>query len=59
MQSLGLPTENLLDGSPNRVLLFVEAVLNGQDQEEISNGAIDGIIDPLLTGRLFAKERRS
>jgi len=59
MQSLGLPTENLLDGSPNRVLLFVEAMLNGEDKEEIANGAIDGIIDPLLTGRLFAKQRRS
>jgi hypothetical protein len=59
MQSLGLPTENLLDGSPNRVLLFVEAMLTGEDKEEIANGAIDGIIDPLLTGRLFAKQRRS
>jgi len=59
MQSLGLPTENLLDGSPNRVLLFVEAMLNGEDKEEIANGGIDGIIDPLLTGRVFAKQRRS
>lgn len=59
MQSLGLPTENLLDGSPNRVLLFVEAMLNGEDKEEIANGGIDGIIDPLLTGRIFAKQRRS
>ena len=59
MQSLGLPTENLLDGSPNRVLLFVEAMLNGEDKEEIANGAIDGVIDPLLPGRIFAKQKRS
>lgn len=59
MQSLGLPTENLLDGSPNRVLLFVEAMLNGEDKEEIANGAIDGVLDPALPGRLFAKQRRS
>jgi hypothetical protein len=57
MQSLGLPTEDLLDGTPNRVLLFAEAVINGTDNEEITNGAVDGFIDPLLTGRVFAKKR--
>ena len=57
MQSLGLPTEDLLDGSPNRVLLFAESVINGMDTEEITNGAVDGFIDPLLTGRVFAKKR--
>jgi hypothetical protein len=57
MQALGLPTEPLLDGSPNRVLLFAESVINGIDNEEISNGAVDGFIDPLLTGRVFAKKR--
>jgi hypothetical protein len=59
MQNLGLKTENLLDGSPNRVLLFVESIINGMDSEEIANGAIDGLIDPLLTGRVFAKKRHS
>ena len=57
MQSLGLPTEDLLDGTPNRVLLFAESVINGMDTEEITNGAVDGFIDPLLTGRVFAKKR--
>lgn len=57
MQSLGLPTEDLLDGTPNRVLLFSEAIINGMDTEEITNGAVDGFIDPLLTGRVFAKKR--
>jgi hypothetical protein len=46
MQSLGLPTEDLLDGTPNRVLLFAEAIINGMDTEEITNGAVDGFIDP-------------
>lgn len=59
MQNLGLKTENLLDGSPNRVLLFVESIINGMDSEEIANGAVDGLIDPLLTGRVFAKKRHS
>lgn len=57
MQSLGLPTEDLLDGTPNRVLLFAEAIINGMDTEEITNGAVDGFIDPQLTGRVFAKKR--
>jgi hypothetical protein len=57
MQNLGLKTENLLDGSPNRVLLFAESLINGMDSEEITNGAVDGFIDPLLTGRVFAKKR--
>jgi hypothetical protein len=57
MQSLGLPTENLLDGTPNRVLLFAESIINGVDSEEIANGAVDGFIDPQLTGRVFAKKR--
>jgi hypothetical protein len=29
------------------------------DSEEIANGAVDGLIDPLLTGRVFAKKRHS
>jgi len=57
MQSLGLPTENLLDGTPNRVLLFAESIINGVDSEEIANGAVDGFIDPQLTGKVFAKKR--
>jgi len=57
MQNLGLPTEPLLDGTPNRVLLFAESIINGMDNEEIANGAVDGFIDPLLTGRVFAKKR--
>lgn len=57
MQSLGLPTEPLLDGTPNRVLLFAESIINGMDNEEIANGAVDGFIDPQLTGRVFAKKR--
>lgn len=57
MQSLGLPTEPLLDGTPNRVLLFAESIINGMDSEEIANGAVDGFIDPQLTGRVFAKKR--
>ena len=40
MQKLGLPTGPLPDGSPNLMLQFAFAVLNGQDREQKENGKV-------------------
>ena len=67
--SRGVPGKNIriINGKPLIVWSIEQAlatkeidrVVVSTDSEEIANGAVDGLIDPLLTGRVFAKKRHS
>lgn len=49
-QSLGLPTGDLPDGSPNLALAALFSQLKGQDKEQNENGRVDFAIPPLAVG---------
>lgn len=54
MQSLGLPTGPLPDGSPNLMLQYGKTLLCGAEQENAENGKIDAdVIIPPMTGGVF------
>ena len=46
MQELGLPTEPLPDGSPNKMIQFASAVLKGKAKENAESGRTDVTINP-------------
>jgi hypothetical protein len=61
LQSLGLPTGPMPDGSPNITNVFVDALVKGMDKEESENGTIDAmVLVPPITGgilKVFGKKR--
>lgn len=61
MQTLGLPTGAMPDGSPNLMNQFMGSILKGSDKEESENGTVDAtvIVPPLVGGLLtvYAKKR--
>ena len=61
LQSLGIPTGALPDGSPNLMNQFMTAILKGSDKEESENGTIDAtvLVPPIVGGLLtvFGKKR--
>jgi hypothetical protein len=61
LQSLGLPTGPMPDGSPNLTNVFVDAIVKGMDKEENENGTIDAmVLVPPITGgilKVFGKKR--
>jgi hypothetical protein len=61
LQSLGLPTGPMPDGSPNLTNVFVDAMVKGMDKEENENGTIDAmVLVPPITGgilKVFGKKR--
>lgn len=52
LQSIGIPTGTLPDGSPNLMLLYNLATHKGQDKENAENGKIEayGIVPPVVGG---------
>jgi hypothetical protein len=38
MQQLGLPTEPLPDGSPNKMIQFISSAFKGKSKENAENG---------------------
>ncbi len=46
-EKLGIPTGDLPDGSPNKYLLGIKAIIDGIDKEESENGQVQIAIDPL------------
>lgn len=58
LQSLGIPTGTLPDGSPNLMALFNFASNKGAEKEEAQNGAIDAFgVGPTGPIKIFAKGR--
>ena len=61
LQSFGVPTGTLPDGSPNLMALYTLAAHKGADKEETENGKIEGVvIVPPTTGgilRVSGKKR--
>jgi hypothetical protein len=61
LQTLGVPTGNLPDGSPNLMNQFMGSIVKGMDKEESENGTIDAtvLVPPVVGGllRVFAKKR--
>jgi HPt (histidine-containing phosphotransfer) domain-containing protein len=61
LQSVGIPTGTLPDGSPNLMGVYNLMTHKGSDKEESENGKVEGtVIVPPLTGgilRVFAKKR--
>ena len=61
LQSVGIPTGTLPDGSPNLMGIYNLMTHKGSDKEESENGKTEGVvIVPPLTGgilRIFAKKR--
>ena len=61
LQSFGIPTGVLPDGSPNLMGLYNLASNKGADDEETENGKVEGaVIVPPITGgilRIFGKKR--
>ena len=59
LQSLGIPTGALPDGSPNLMLLYNLATHRGADKENAENGKIDaiGLVPPITGGlvQIFGK----
>ena len=47
LQELGVPTEPLPDGSPNKMIQFMSASFKGQDKENSENGKTSVTINPL------------
>jgi hypothetical protein len=46
LQSLGLPTGPMPDGSPNLTNVFVDTIIKGIDKEESENGLLDALVIP-------------
>jgi len=46
-EKLGIPTGPLPDGTPNKFVLAMKAVIDGMDKEEAENGQVQIAIDPL------------
>jgi hypothetical protein len=61
LQSIGMPTGPLPDGSPNLMNQLIMSISKGLDKEEAENGTIDAmVLVPPLTGGLlqvFGKKR--
>ena len=61
LQSVGIPTGVLPDGSPNLMAIYNYMSHQGSDKEETENGKVEGVvIVPPTTGgilRVFAKKR--
>jgi hypothetical protein len=61
LQSVGIPTGTLPDGSPNLMAVYNFMTHQGSDKEETENGKVEGVvIVPPTTGgilRVFAKKR--
>lgn len=58
LQSLGIPTGTLPDGSPNLMALYNLASNKGAEKEEAENGAVDGFaVGPTGPVKLFLKSR--
>lgn len=58
LQTLGIPTGTLPDGSPNLMLLYNWASNRGAEKEEAENGTIDAIgISPSGPVDIFGKKR--
>lgn len=61
LQSVGIPTGTLPDGSPNLMGVYNLMTHKGADKEESENGKVEGlVIVPPLTGgplRIFGKKR--
>lgn len=61
LQSVGIPTGTLPDGSPNLMGIYNLMTHKGADKEESENGKVEGlVIVPPLTGgplRIFGKKR--
>jgi hypothetical protein len=61
LQSVGIPTGVLPDGSPNLMAVYNYMTHQGSDKEESENGKVEGVvIVPPTTGgilRVFAKKR--
>jgi hypothetical protein len=61
LQSVGIPTGTLPDGSPNLMGVYNLMTHRGSDKEESDNGKVEGIvIVPPITGgplRIFGKKR--
>lgn len=61
LQSVGIPTGTLPDGSPNLMGVYNLMTHKGSDKEESENGKVEGtVIVPPLTGgilRIFGKKR--
>lgn len=59
MQSLGLPTGPLPDGSPNLMVQYANSIMQGMDKEQAENGKVEGfgIVPPVTGGyvQIFAK----
>lgn len=59
LQSLGIPTGTLPDGSPNLMLLFNLATNRGSEKEKSQNGKIEafGLVPPITGGyvKIFGK----
>lgn len=59
MQSIGLPTGPLPDGSPNLMVQYANTIMTGMDSEQAQNGKVEGfgIVAPDRPGfvQLFAK----
>ena len=58
LQSLGIPTGTLPDGSPNLMLLYNLASNKGAEKEEAQNGTVDAIgVSAAGPVEIFAKKR--
>jgi hypothetical protein len=47
MQELGLPTEPLPDGSPNKMIQFISSAFKGKAKENAESGRTDVTYNPL------------
>jgi hypothetical protein len=47
LQDVGIPTEPLPDGSPNKMIQFASAVLKGKAKENAESGRTDVTYNPL------------
>jgi hypothetical protein len=60
LQSVGIPTGTLPDGSPNLMGIYNLMTHKGADKEEAENGKVEGtMIDPGVPGiyRVYGKKR--
>ena len=51
MQQLGLPTEILPDGSPNKMIQFISSAFKGKSKENLENGKTNVAPDPTIPGK--------
>ena len=51
MQQLGLPTEILPDGSPNKMIQFISSAFKGKSKENLENGKTNVAPDPTIPGQ--------